>query len=263
MSHSAAPSGPASAPRILCLHGGGTNAAIFRFQLRTILTRSSPNFRFVFVEAPFISNAHTAVAEIFADFAPFRRWLRYETHHAEIDHDEAAAQIVDACRQAMREDDAIADGEWVAVLGFSQGAKIAASLLLAQEVLGKPLLDAEFKFGVIMAGRCPPVSLSPEQPKSPHVAPAGQSSAELPNLPTSNEGEHVITVPTLHVHGLADPGHAQHQQMRDLWFAPDTARLLEWDGDHRLPVKIPDVDNVLEQIYQLSEDAGVSVVRKM
>jgi hypothetical protein len=268
MSPSAPPSGPADAPRILCLHGGGTNAAIFRFQLRSVLSRSSPNFRFVFVEAPFISEAHTAVAEIFADYAPFRRWLRYTPNHPEIDDDEAAGKIVESCRKAIEEDNEIATGEWVGVLGFSQGAKIAASLLWAQQVLeakndrAKPLLDVEFQFGVLMAGRYPVVRLSSDLPDSPYTSPAGQLSLEVPHLPESNTGEHTVKIPTLHVHGLADPGLEQHREMRDLWFAAGTSTLVEWDGDHRLPIKPADVDKVLEQIYALAENAGLGIARK-
>ncbi|KAK0388134.1 hypothetical protein NLU13_4379 [Sarocladium strictum] len=269
MSSSTAPVGPSTAPRILCLHGGGTNASIFRFQLRAILSRSSPNFRFVFVEAPFISEPHPAVAEIFADYAPFRRWLRWESNHPEIDDNEAAEKIVEACREAMRADNEIASGEWVGVLGFSQGAKMVASLLWAQQVLGareqdegaRELLDARFKFGVLMAGRHPIVRLSPDLPENPHTSPAGRSSIDPTELPASNEGDHVVTTPTLHVHGLADPGLQQHREMKDLWFATGTTTLVEWDGDHRLPIKPADVDKVLEKIYELAENAGVRVVR--
>jgi predicted esterase len=268
MSPSAPPSGPSTAPRILCLHGGGTNASIFRFQLRSILSRSSPNFRFVFVEAPFISAAHPAVAEIFAEFAPFRRWLRWSADHPPIDDDEAAERIVDSCREAMREDDKLATGEWVGLLGFSQGAKMAASLLWAQQVIGmkekpgKPLLDAKFKFGVLMAGRFPTVVLSTDLPHNPHTSPAGRLSMDPVQLPASDEGEHAVMIPTLHVHGLADPGLEQHRQMRELWFAKGTTKLVEWEGDHRLPVKPADVDRVLEKMYELAEDAGVEIMSR-
>ena len=43
----------ASLPAILCLHGYGTNAAIFRYQLRHITQALTVIFRFIFVEAPF------------------------------------------------------------------------------------------------------------------------------------------------------------------------------------------------------------------
>ena len=43
-------------------------------------------------------------------------------------------QVSSALTQAMRNDDRQgATGEWVALLGFSQGAKIAASILYAQQ----------------------------------------------------------------------------------------------------------------------------------
>lgn len=272
MPQNAAPAGPFSAPRILCLHGGGTNAAIFRFQLRAIISRSKENFRFVFVEAPFISPAHEAVAEVFADFAPFRRWLRFLKDHEEIEDDVAAAEIVKACRDAMEKDDkAGSKGEWVGLLGFSQGAKIAASLLWAQQIFGMrakdgekkdSLLNARFKFGVLMNGRYPIIKLSPDLPENPYIAPAGHLFSEEFELPTSNSGEHVCFIPTVHVHGLQDPGLQQHREMKNLWFAPGSARLVQWDGDHRLPIKPADVDEVLTKIYDLAESAGIDITRE-
>ncbi|EHK97152.1 hypothetical protein M7I_7106 [Glarea lozoyensis 74030] len=46
-----------SLPRIMCLHGGGTNAKIFRMQCRALIAQLKSEFRFVFAEAPFISEA--------------------------------------------------------------------------------------------------------------------------------------------------------------------------------------------------------------
>jgi hypothetical protein len=42
-------------PRILCLHGGGTNAKIFRAQCRVLRAELGSKFRLCFAEAPFSS----------------------------------------------------------------------------------------------------------------------------------------------------------------------------------------------------------------
>lgn len=254
---------PLSAPRILCLHGGGTNASVFRLQLRTIISRSSPSFRYVFVEAPFLCDAHPAIVDYFSDFAPFRRWTRWQPHHEEIPDDEAARLIVGACREAM-EADGEGTGEWVGVLGFSQGAKIAASLLWAQERLGEQgqgqtLLDAKFRFGVLHAGRNPIISLSPLLPSNQYIAGAGSMLSGAPPLPADAKGDHAVSIPTVHVHGMNDSGLELHQVMLEKYFAPGSTRLIEWDGDHRLPIKPDDVDAVLDQIFAVAKEAGVKV----
>lgn len=44
-------------PHILCLHGGGTNARIFRVQCRVLEAQLKNKFRLCYAEAPFASNA--------------------------------------------------------------------------------------------------------------------------------------------------------------------------------------------------------------
>lgn len=267
-----------SLPRILCLHGGGVNAKVFRIQCRTIIARLESRFRFVFVDAPFPSPAHEAVVAFFGDMGPFYRWLRFEDNHPPVHGPDAAQLILDRCRAAMDADPG--SGPWAAVLGFSQGAKIAASLLWAQQrqqhqqtvsvsngdtgsapPSATPLLPgAEFRFGVLMAGSAPIVVLDPAASPAQipqHVADAGQLSLVFSDWPTSPEGEHVVSLPTLHVHGLQDPGIDRHKRLLETYCKPGTTRLVEWDGNHRLPIKTADVDKVADEIIRLARQTGI------
>ncbi|PQE09297.1 citrinin biosynthesis oxidoreductase protein [Rutstroemia sp. NJR-2017a BVV2] len=58
-----------------------------------------------------------------------------------------------------------ATGDWVAVLGFSQGDRMAASLLYRQQVYKETRLvvgtTSEFRFGILLAGSAPLISLDP------------------------------------------------------------------------------------------------------
>ncbi|KAL6855596.1 hypothetical protein ACO1O0_006748 [Amphichorda felina] len=245
-------------PRILCLHGGGTSAAIFRFQCRAIIRRLASSFRLVFVDAPFLSRPHQAIVPYFGDQGPFYRWLRWDDDH-EYD-DDAAGKILDTCRRAMDED--AGTGPWVAVLGFSQGAKIAASLLWAQEKIEGG--QGPFRFGVVMAGRAPVVVLDPtgKMPAIPHTADAGQTSAEFTDWAPDSTGEHAIGIPTLHVHGLQDPGTDLHRIMSSNYCRDGTARVVEWDGDHRLPIRPDDVEAVVSQMLELAQETGVLLPRE-
>lgn len=126
-------------PRILCLHGGGTNARIFRAQCRGLSSHLSPYFRLVFAEAPFPSTAGPDVLPVYEAYGPFKSWLRgVHPDQPEPDPTSTWEAVDGVLAQAVFEDDAKgASGPWVGLLGFSQGAKMAASVLLrAQEVPG-------------------------------------------------------------------------------------------------------------------------------
>lgn len=144
-------------PRILCLPGGGSNAEIFRSQCRR-LTLALLEFRLVFAEAPFSSQAGPDVLSTYKEWSPFKGWLRWLPHHASLKPVDAIAAIDESLDMAMSQDPGT--GEWVAVIGFSQGAKLAASLLYRQQCF--PEEYTCFKFGVLFAGRAPLISLVEE-----------------------------------------------------------------------------------------------------
>jgi predicted esterase len=169
-------------PRILCLHGGGVNAEVFELQCRAIIARLRPYFRLVFVNGPLPCAPHEKIVAVYGDQGPFFRWMPWLDAHSDVDDDAAAETIMRTCLDAMKRDSAAhsATGDWVGVLGFSQGAKIAASLLFAQEKAVKNGLDplTSFRFGVIMAGSPPVVRLDTRLPKMPHVGGAGHITVE-------------------------------------------------------------------------------------
>ncbi|KAJ6439270.1 citrinin biosynthesis oxidoreductase CtnB [Purpureocillium lavendulum] len=251
-------------PRVLCLHGGGTNGLVFRMQCRAIIAALREQFRLVFAEGPFASDPHEAIIAVYGDCGPFKSWQRLRSDDPEVTADESATRIADACRGVMEADEGT--GPWVAVMGFSQGAKMAASLLWSQERLREedkrtgtsraPLL-ADFKFGILMAGSPPTVSLDPRirAPVPRFAVDAARPTLKLDEWPASAEGEHALrTIPTLHVHGLLDPGLGRHRRLLETYCAEGTTRLIEWQGDHRLPIKSHDVKAVTDVIMELAQE---------
>lgn len=146
-----------SLPRILALHGGGTSARIFRAQCRVLETTLKPHFRFCYAQAPFLSQAGPDVHKVYNEFGPFRAWLRWSPDSIG-DEECVTEEILSAIDLAVQEDNAAgATGEFVAVLGFSQGAKIAASILKAVQTCRRMLepqwqIFRSLAFGVLMAG---------------------------------------------------------------------------------------------------------------
>ncbi|KAK3367572.1 monooxygenase [Podospora didyma] len=154
-------------PRILCLHGGGSNARIFRAQCRVLSSYLRGSFRLVFADAPLPFNPGPDVVSVYQTWGPFRGWIppawidgvpekdMHKTHSA-------MAFVEDVLEAAMDADDCQtgATGPWVGIMGFSQGAKIAASLLLRQQqqMHAGILPRFAFRFGILMAGRGPLLS---------------------------------------------------------------------------------------------------------
>ncbi|KAK9783867.1 putative LijB [Seiridium cardinale] len=248
-------------PRILCLHGGGTNARIFRAQCRVIRHHLAHIFRLVFVDAPFLSQAGPDVESVYAEWGPFRSWLRPQGGPGPgsfaVDANDNDISIMDECIvKAMELDDAQgATGSWVGILGFSQGAKMAASLLLRQQARirlshrpsvktgeGAKLGDVEFRFAVLLAGRGPLVM--------------DRATKEFYNDRPFHEG--LLHLPTIHVHGLRDPGLPMHRELQYRYCDQIAARHVEWDGDHRVPIKTQDVNLVVGQVLDVAHEYGVT-----
>lgn len=210
----------------------------------------------VYAEAPFPSLAGPDVLTVYAECGPFKRWvLTAEPNAVERQPKETWAAIEKSLGDTMDADDKLgATGEWVAVLGFSQGAKIAASILLLQQEMPQRLgrigrSDRGFRFGVLMAGRGPLLPVDPD--KAPWLG-------EKFDFTSNQAANRILRVPTFHFHGLDDPGLGYHQVLMEEWCDPTTASLIEWDGNHRLPFKTPDVKLVVDKILSLSNQTGVS-----
>ncbi|RHZ46591.1 uncharacterized protein CDV56_104115 [Aspergillus thermomutatus] len=245
-------------PRILCLHGGGSNARIFKTQCRVVSRMLEPYFRLAYAEAPFDSMPGPDVLLVYADYGPFRRWLP----EPEVEDRAAIEAINSSIETAMVEDDRSgATGPWVGLLGFSQGAKLAASLILRQQVrgerLGRAKAGSDWKFAVLMAGRAPIVNLDPDIFRSSMLSTPSQSDLSgPPELEDLMREEHVLKTPTIHVHGLADPGLRLHRELLENYCSVDSVRVLEWNGAHRVPVKSADVDPLVKEILNLAKEIG-------
>ncbi|EOA88757.1 hypothetical protein ACJQWK_05698 [Exserohilum turcicum] len=263
-------------PRILCLHGGGVNAAIFEAQSRALIRHLQHSFRLVWADAPFFCDPHSDIIGVYSDYAPFRRWLRWLPEHPEVDDETCIEENGYAIRTAMEDDDqAGGTGEWVGLMGFSQGAKMSASLLLEQQAreadarkrgytvvapgpTGIPNLT--WRFGVLLAGRAPLSNFNPQLLKSKALVDAGSLSEGFQFCSEVDE-EATLKRPTLHVHGMADPGLNLHRKLLDEYCEKGSATLVEWEGAHRVPLKSGDVNRVVGAIYDIAEATGVRVLR--
>ena len=260
-------------PRILCLHGGGTNARIFRMQCRVLEGTLRSTFRLVYAEAPFPAQPGPDVTSVYKNHGPFKAWLRITSSDATHEPSHVIERINSSIEAAMHADtQAGATGEWIALLGFSQGAKLAASILYAQQVLKQRYVGVDsaiwpnFRFAVLMAGRGPLVWLLLENYR--HIASNFDICAGLvdvttpsvgvkePDIPVDSDA-HILRIPTVHIHGLQDPGLRLHRALLNNYFDQELVRVVEWEGAHRVPLKRKDVDAVVQEIYALARATGV------
>lgn len=174
------------------------------------------------------------------------------------------SHIEESIYEAMDRDDLQgATGDFVAVLGFSQGAKLAASLLFRQQVraqkLGKYLAGTNFRFAVVMNGRGPLIAMDPYLLLNSALADASQITLDQRPTPEDvRRREHILRLPTIHVHGLQDPGLPLHRHLLQDYCSTE-ARVVEWDGRHRVPIKTKDVAPLVWEILRMAAETGVEL----
>jgi predicted esterase len=161
----------------------------------------------------------------------------------------------------MEEDDRSgATGEWVGLMGFSQGAKVSAGLLYDQQVqtaLGQATGLPKWRFAILLAGRAPLVSLSKASAGCKALVDASQISEGFASVePEVWNGYEKLKLPTVHVHGTKDPGLHLHRRLLEQYCEPGSTNVIEWDGEHRVPIKSKDVERIVDAIFEVARRTG-------
>ncbi|PSS22193.1 hypothetical protein M430DRAFT_98819 [Amorphotheca resinae ATCC 22711] len=245
MTNNTTTGGSAGKPAILCLHGGGTNEAIFQIQTMRIQNALTPYFQFVFLSAPFESAPGPDVLPVFEGCGPYFRWVP-ETSSSSSSSSAAQEEMPIETKKLLNriaQEQRAKDGRgFVGVLGFSQGARLAAGLLLEQQQLGGTgggLDCGEFAFGILCNGVCPPLTSS--------------ASAHTQKIK--------IKIPTLHVIGLEDPWREESRKLMTDYCDPKYAVCLQFGVGHRFPVLKDDTEKVAKEILRLhGETLGRNLV---
>ncbi|RDH28523.1 serine hydrolase-domain-containing protein [Aspergillus welwitschiae] len=238
-------------PRILCLHGGGTNAKIMKIQCRALRAKLEASFRLVYVEGPFVTHAGPGISAVYNKWAPFRNWMP-----GAIEPDESSpgvasysgsskvdariiASIDQAIQSAMDEDDrAGGTGPWVGFLGFSRGAQTAASLLLRQQEQQKRgFASTNFRFALLIAAPAPLINMN--------------TSSEF-QIQSNDQ----LNIPTVHVYGSRDSMLRDFTHVLHDCCTPSSTQRYDWDADHQIPLKTIDVDAIIQMVMQVARETG-------
>ncbi|KAF2144835.1 uncharacterized protein K452DRAFT_148081 [Aplosporella prunicola CBS 121167] len=204
-------------PRILCLHGGGASAAIFRAQCRNLVSGLRDNYELIFVNGPIVSNPGPGILPVFADFGPYYLWFSAQEYTTD-----GLAILSQALDDALIRE-GLTPADISGVIGFSQGAA-AACVLLLQARFGDSRW-ARLSFAVLICGAC------------------NQNLINLIGNP--------LSVRSMHVHGLKDQW-LSGGQMLSTCFETKLAETIEFQGGHHIPRNPQDIEQILEFIRNAS-----------
>ncbi|KAI4216327.1 MAG: hypothetical protein LQ351_001337 [Letrouitia transgressa] len=228
------PSKPkADLPCILCLHGGGTSALIFKIQTRRLQRLLANRFRFVFVDAPFEGEAGPGVLPYFEGMGPFYRWINSDG--------DDEAKVRPLLEKTMADD----GGNFVGVLGFSQGARLALGLLHEKQQRRVGAFN-NFGFGIFLCGTYPPLGLASALfPVTP--------VAKFKDQQWDSRHEAVLNIPSIHVLGARDPFLIKSRLLVQC-SEPSSRTVYKFDIGHHLPVMPADNQLLADSIIKLHED---------
>ncbi|XHG08834.1 hypothetical protein AWENTII_011923 [Aspergillus wentii] len=248
-------------PAILCLHGHGTNAAIFHLQARRIVSALHTRFRFIFVNAPFDSPPGPGVQPAFTDLGPFYRWHCDSTVVGEFD---ITSEDVERERRHVRdlltgyfERENAGEGPGiVGIMAFSQGTRLATGICMDRE------LRKGVKFAILIGGTFPTLDVDVfeneavgmtalEDDRSTgydkeleeffgRFSPSSSSGdgSLSPTASTSSISSDVnalINIPSIHIQGSADPWRCEGTKLRQTYYNPDLTTVINFRGGHQVP----------------------------
>lgn len=184
----------------------------------------------------------------FEGMGPYRRWIDADGNDR--------GKVRPLLRKTMVED----GGNFVGVLGFSQGARLALGLLHEKQEEHPEAFD-EFKFGVFICGTYPPLGLSSSLfPIAPTALFASQGWEE--------KHEQILRIPSIHVIGEKDPFSGKSRLLAQC-SEPSSATIMEFDTGHQLPVRSADTQRLADRIIRLHgnhqrqfKDEAVDLIEK-
>ncbi|GAW19657.1 hypothetical protein ANO14919_091460 [Xylariales sp. No.14919] len=188
-------------PKILCLHGSGTSAAIFRIQAIRLSRILQGHFELVYVDGFIDTPPGPGVLPFFEGMEPYKRWLTDKDGH-----EERPWPDLDKLVELFNR-----NGPFVGIIAFSQGAKAATHLIRWLEQRGQQL-----DFAALFGGTVPF-----------RLKVGTEEWAELVK-PT-------IITRSIHVIGDDDPWRSESEALMEHYDKPSLS-LIRFKGGHHMPV---------------------------
>lgn len=232
---------PPKAPRaLLCIHGAGGSANIFRVQTAKLRLALRHDFEFVYATAPFQSEPGPGVLPLFQGMGPYYSWFEKDdgnrntsANRAGVAEKSGATPSVGDRLSAVNTPVRKVVEDWqkhnpqipiVGVLAFSEGALVATLLMWQQQMGRLPWLP---KMNIAVLICCYYTEEATDYMRA-------QSSGDQETL--------LINVPTLHIQGLQDFALEGSRKLAATHFSPRNADILEFHGKHHVPNRKSDID---------------------
>lgn len=178
----------------------------------------------VFLDGPFIRSAGDGVVPFSKGCEPFFRWK------SKSDGNTFTTEEVEKDVGTLIENTLNTRDDWVGILGFSQGGRLAAGLLAEQEKEQEEDMygdESGFKFGVFLMTPSPPMT----------------------SLVYEDGVLDKIQTPSVNVVGKQNQWYESSTKMHKEYF--ETAKLVEFDIGHRLPNVPADMTTIAREILGL------------
>jgi hypothetical protein len=250
-------------PKVACFHGGGSNREIFEVQCARLQDLVKTELDFVFFDAPFKRSAGPGVLPAFENYGPFLTWFLADVDGNLINdgsgYDAAATDGIERVRKLMAE--AASPADWVGVMGFSQGTRVAGGMLLDQQRRAAAGLPNEFKlkFGVLCMGGSGPMESHVLKSMTKKIKERGleteltRRETDITNSASVTDNG-VIRIPTLHVHGLKDSNLESGRRQLSEFYDQSSARLFEIDYHHAMPWNREDLHQFARLVKAIFQD---------
>lgn len=244
---------PKARKAILCVHGAGGSASIFRVQTAKVRMALRQEFEFVFATAPFLSDAGPGVLPMFQGMGPYYSWFQNDNNDDssedsfdQNDRDRNSPPTLSERIEAINVPVKKAVTDWqkanpripiVGLMAFSEGA-LAATLLLWQQEMGRlPWLP---KLSIAMFVCCYYREEATEymREESQH-----------------NEDKLLIKVPTLHLLGRQDFALEGSRRLMKTHYLPQHADSLEFEGQHQFPSRRVDIEEAVKRFLRIYESS--------
>ncbi|KAJ5171130.1 Serine hydrolase FSH [Penicillium coprophilum] len=209
--------------RFLCLHGGGTNGEIFEIQiggLRQILEKNGHDFKFM--NGKMDAKVEEELEGI-VDGPFYNHYTRGSSPGSSIH------EAFDHTKSFITK-----EGPFDVVIGFSQGAALAASLLIHQSK-NYPAEPSLFRAAVFICGAAPWDSTGLEQ-----IAPQA--------------GTYPIVIPTANIVGKADALFPESVRLYELC-DPTKATFYDHGSKHMVPFDMKNTEEMIRVIEETLANA--------
>ncbi|KAK3987462.1 serine hydrolase FSH [Cladorrhinum sp. PSN332] len=200
-------------PKILLLHGAGTNPTIFKIQARKLVSLLSRKFEMVYLPGFIECGPGPGVLPYFEGAGPYLKWMTDATFADEELHWTSGLERLMTAYNAH--------GPFHGVIGFSQGAKAGMYLVRQLEQERRPV-----KFFVSICGTAPFQGVK-EGKKGEKL----KQSLEKGVVMETNRCYHFI--------GIDDPYRPESEALTE-FFEARAGNIWRFEGGHHMPAKTSD-----------------------